>query len=655
MRKGLIKIMLATLAVSLTGYAAPALAATVTVQDLQTATKIGEPAANYAGVDEMTNAFLPGGTSSGFTNGWAQLTNGGSNQYGSASFKYQIDMTSSFNFKGGFKTSSGGNSIFGQAGDALGMILAPYDPSQMGNGTPNKYLGIGKNGTTGFSNAIFRGIDFYYNSDMGDSNIGTSLGVNSKQYASFRHTDSAGKLQNIGSNDQAQNVSLSRGGDDVGFAWAPVSVSSDGRQVVGNITITGYGKTWTQTVTVARNMGFSVFGSTGNETSTMSVNMKTFSVKYGTVQATFNGVAAKTTVDASDFKAPVFNPAQKPAVVGNTVTVVQSDADVDAASKTTKFDPNFVYVAPKVAGYDFTGDNRKNYQQFTIANSDDDTNHFDLTYEKKNKVTIKYQYATQLGTYFDSVTKSGYDGDDYSVTSPDIVGYKPDIATVTGKLGDKDTVIVTYAPLVNKPLNPFDPDYAKPVNPLIPGTDTPVGKEQSGILTVDYASTLDFGKQKISGQATTYAASAQKFADDAHSTLIAPVYAQVSDLRAQAGGWTLQLATSALKNKTTGKPLQGASLSFENAKMATTPGKLTGNVVDKQTVAFGQSATIMTTNQANIPGTWLAVFGGQSDLGQTDGRDVDQAVKLAIPGGSAQQGDYTADLTWTVLDTVGNK
>jgi len=71
--------MLATLAVSLTSYAAPALAATVTVKDLQTATKIGEPAANYAGVDEMTNAFLPGGTSSGFTNGWAQLTNGGSN------------------------------------------------------------------------------------------------------------------------------------------------------------------------------------------------------------------------------------------------------------------------------------------------------------------------------------------------------------------------------------------------------------------------------------------------------------------------------------------------------------------------------------------------------------------------------------------------
>jgi hypothetical protein len=655
MKSGKKGVMLTALVTLLTGVFAPvgnqllSVGAATTIMDVATVKSFGDPAANFSGVTEMTNAFTTGGSSTGFVNGWAQLTSNKTSQYGSAAFNRQIDMTSNFEFKGGFKVSPNGNSLFQNVGDGLGIILAPYEPSQMGNGSADKYLGIGKTGSTGFNNAFFWGIDFYYNSDMGDSEIGHSLVGQTGQYAAFRQTDSTGKLLAITSNDGAKAVSPGQSGDDATVTWTPSQVSTDGKQVTGTLKAVYLGKTWSRTITVNRTMGFAVFGSTGGFKSTMSVSMKSFSLTYGTADVKLSGVARASTPEKSDFVAPTFSPTIKAGVIGTTVTILRSEAELAEAQKEPKFDADQVYLAPAVSGYEFIGQNGKGYQTFEVASTT--ANDWELIYAKPNSMTIKYQYATAAGTYFNTKTISGYAGDAVSVVSPDIAGFAPDKVAVDGVLGVLGDVIVTYYPLVNRPLNPLAPDVSQPVVPLVPGTDESAKAEATGVLTLDYASTFDFGKQQISSTEQRYAATAQKYQG---TDLVTPLYAQVTDLRAQAGGWSLQVGLSKLVNTTSGETLSDASLRFTNTALVSTLGSPVGSVVNSQTIPFGEMGTVMTTAAKNGQGSWIARFGESRDVVTSDGRTVDQAVTLVVPGGAAKQGEYHGELTWQLSDTFTN-
>lgn len=94
----------------------------------------------------------------------------------------------------------------------------------------------------------------------------------------------------------------------------------------------------------------------------------------------------------------------------------------------------------------------------------------------KHTVTIHYVYENGATALDDYVEKYGY-GEEFSVPSPDITGYRKDIAEVSGVMGDKDRVfVVTYTlitpvgPVVpNQPSEPTTPeDPTQPSTPVVP-------------------------------------------------------------------------------------------------------------------------------------------------------------------------------------------
>ena len=87
------------------------------------------------------------------------------------------------------------------------------------------------------------------------------------------------------------------------------------------------------------------------------------------------------------------------------------------------------------------------------------------------------------------------------------------------------------------PVDPVDPDPNKPVDPVDP-TD-PNGPEPGtpGPLSIDYASSFDFGTQKISTQTHTYNAALQKYKNGTPAD--GPNYVQVTDKTGLYTGWDL--------------------------------------------------------------------------------------------------------------------
>ena len=357
------------------GLVMPVLPTTVfaaTITELATQTEIGSSKINLTTPGQMEKAFITGGDSTPFKNGQADLTQGLEQQFGSASFKYSIDVSQPFKFKGVLRTSTGGNSYRKRTGDAFGTMMAPVAPQDMGNGSRGGLMGIGKDPAlgTGFSDAHFLGIDFHYNKEQHDAPIAMN---NRSQYASFRETDNQGTLKYYNaSQDSGQEVKLNTNGDEVEVKWTPISAADT--QVTGKLSSEafkdrwGRTKTWSKTINVYRNMGFGVIATTGQDTSTMTVDMRSFELRLGTSNVTFKGVPAANTVDTSDFKAPVFTPAVKPALVGAHVTVLRDETAQADAAKDPNYDPDYVYLAPKGQGYELAGKNHANYLNFTIGN-----------------------------------------------------------------------------------------------------------------------------------------------------------------------------------------------------------------------------------------------------------------------------------------------
>ena len=107
------------------------------------------------------------------------------------------------------------------------------------------------------------------------------------------------------------------------------------------------------------------------------------------------------------------------------------------------------------------------------------------------------------------------------------------LSTVGGLITQADTVdydsngVVEFIPNTDptKPVDPTDPDPTNPVDPVDPDPYKPVdpvdptdpnGPEPGtpGPLSIDYASSFDFGTQKISTQTHTYNAALQKYKND---------------------------------------------------------------------------------------------------------------------------------------------
>ncbi|MFD1485920.1 WxL domain-containing protein [Lacticaseibacillus baoqingensis] len=259
---------------------------------------------------------------------------------------------------------------------------------------------------------------------------------------------------------------------------------------------------------------------------------------------------------------------------------------------------------------------------------------------------------------------------------------------------------VQYVPGTDKtpPTDPSNPDPGKPVGPTDPnGKDPnqPIGPDQGtdGPLSLDFASSLDFGTNRITSADQTYFARAQKYyaanatdpsGYDMANAQYGPIYTQVTDNRGTNAGWTLSVkqnspltlstfdaTTGAYTPVTTGtgKTLDGATITFADAEAAsnsTDPTQMPTVQAPVVVDGNGNAQPVMSAADQQGAGTWVDRFGHSEQATEmqynADGSDngtadvnVDKSVSLYVPGATVKSaGLYYTTLTWTLSATPGN-
>ncbi|MDR3189591.1 MAG: WxL domain-containing protein [Lactobacillaceae bacterium] len=194
------------------------------------------------------------------------------------------------------------------------------------------------------------------------------------------------------------------------------------------------------------------------------------------------------------------------------------------------------------------------------------------------------------------------------------------------------------------PTNPVDPtnpdDPIKPVDP--DGTDPEPGT--AGPLSIDFASSLDFGAQSITSVDKTYYAAAQKAVAADGSTVDKPNYVQVTDNTGTDQGWGLTVTQQAQLADAKGNTLKGAAINFANGEA------VTGTNTDAGTPTATASYSLVPGTASNVTsaainqgeGTWVTRYG-------SDATSAANSITLSVPGVSTKRAAaYTSTLQWTL-------
>lgn len=229
----------------------------------------------------------------------------------------------------------------------------------------------------------------------------------------------------------------------------------------------------------------------------------------------------------------------------------------------------------------------------------------------------------------------------------------------------KSNAIVEFLP-DNGPTSPVDPENPDPNNPVDPWDPTTEDHNPNpgtdGPLSLDYASSLDFGKNKITNKDEVYYANPQYLwnADrtDFDPSTAKPNYVQVSDKRGTNGGWSLTVKQEGqFKNENTqNKELTGAEIAFTQS---TPDSKIDGVIAPKATdfiLTPNEVSPVMTAAKGAGAGTWVDRFGTVENV-EIDGEQVqkNKAITLSVPGKTAKDAvKYETKLTWTLTDVPGN-
>jgi len=250
------------------------------------------------------------------------------------------------------------------------------------------------------------------------------------------------------------------------------------------------------------------------------------------------------------------------------------------------------------------------------------------------------------------------------------------LLTTTAHAGEKgadydSNGIVKFIPNTdrNNPVDPENPDPDKPVDPIDPTTDD--GKPQPGTdgpLSIDYASSFDFGVNKISNQTQTYYARAQKFmgTDGKVSDMFRPNYVQVSDNRGTNGGWTLKVKQNGqfTNSNTLNKTLTGSAITLTKPVIDSSTTGVTAPKFSNDTMILdpnGAQSTVFSATKDAGAGTWVNAWGSattateKNEKGEDVSADINKEVSLNVPGKTPKDNvTYSTTLTWSLSDTPGN-
>ncbi|AKS68171.1 hypothetical protein RN70_00715 [Staphylococcus schleiferi] len=191
----------------------------------------------------------------------------------------------------------------------------------------------------------------------------------------------------------------------------------------------------------------------------------------------------------------------------------------------------------------------------------------------------------------------------------------------------------------NDPVKPVDP--SDPSKPLDQGKHNGKATGESGPLTLDYVSNLDFGSHTISTAEETYQA-----------TTLSP-FVQVSDRRGTGAGWNVTAQLSNFQQNGENS-LPGASINLTGAEVdstSKTPKPVPNSNItlnsgsDSSVNIVKANAKTGALNTAQGLGTWITKW---LSKGQTN-----EKATLTIPEAAAMPGNHAATVTWTLSDGPG--
>lgn len=204
---------------------------------------------------------------------------------------------------------------------------------------------------------------------------------------------------------------------------------------------------------------------------------------------------------------------------------------------------------------------------------------------------------------------------------------------------------------INPPVDPSDPSNpVTPIDPTEPGGIPPEGT--AGPLSIDFASSLVFGTNKISGKNEIYYANAQELTGGAFRGN----YAQVTDKRGTNEGWKLTVQQNGqFRNMATlNSELNGARLTFSQPNLTSN----TNDVTPPTAAGFsleptGESAVVMDAAKDAGAGTWITMYGTAEDI---DGVQKNKAISLEVPGDTAKDAvSYGTKLEWALVTSPANE
>ena len=188
---------------------------------------------------------------------------------------------------------------------------------------------------------------------------------------------------------------------------------------------------------------------------------------------------------------------------------------------------------------------------------------------------------------------------------------------------------------LTKPVDPTDPE--KPVDPVDPTDPMGPNPGTAGPLSIDFASSFQFGNQKITSETMDYYAKLQEFI----SSLAGPNYVQVTDKRGTQEGWSLSVIQNGQFKTAQSEVLAGASLSISSGTaISVTDKQYAPTVVENHTFVPNSEMNLVNVPAGKGMGTWIYRFGADASEGAA-------AVKLNIPGRSVKLAkEYRTTLTW---------
>lgn len=197
------------------------------------------------------------------------------------------------------------------------------------------------------------------------------------------------------------------------------------------------------------------------------------------------------------------------------------------------------------------------------------------------------------------------------------------------------------------PTNPVDPtDPEKPVDPVDPTDPDGPNPGTAGPLSIDFASSFQFGNQLITSETKDYYAQLQEFTAGAAG----PNYVQVTDKRGTQEGWSLSVVQNGQFKTAEDQELTAAQIRLTKGTVVTPSlSPKPSNVSTTITLnPNGAQSLVMSAQDGEGAGTYLMSWGDSLAAAM-------DSIELEVPGSTTKYASqYNTTFTWLLTDTPTN-